>query len=153
MTGVHRTPLSPKDRLPAAAAARASRGSRGGWERRVGKEGGEGRGGKESRRPTFSWTPRSEEKLRRWLETREGEIKLKPAALPSAAPPSPPRAQARFCSRSDTHNLGINKVRRAVSAALSEAHPCGFLFLCRSAPGGVAGGFFIYLIIFFDLFF
>ncbi|KAI4824242.1 hypothetical protein KUCAC02_012768, partial [Chaenocephalus aceratus] len=49
----------------------------------------------------------------------KGEIKLEEH-------PSPPRVQAGFSSRSDTHNLGINKVRRAVSAALSEAHPCGF---------------------------
>lgn len=70
-------------------------------------------------------------------ERRPGrEIKVKAA-------PSPPGAQAGLCSRSHTHNLGINKVRRAVSAALSEAHPCAFLLPCRSARRGGAFSFFL----------
>lgn len=97
-----------------------------------------GRGGEESRSPTFSSTPRSEEKPRRRLETRDGEIQLKPAPLPS--PPSAPSAQARLCSRSDTHNLGINKVRRAESAALSDAHPCVLVLLLPLRTGGGGAG-------------
>lgn len=93
MTGRKTSPSSPFSALITGLlwihSRRNQEGESRGDERGGGvrKEGQKGRGGKESRRPTFSSTARSAEKPCRRLETGEGEIKLKAAPPPLRTPP------------------------------------------------------------------
>lgn len=99
------------------AGGRWGREARNGW----GRERGEGRKREGEARSDLSLRAAERRKAPplRWREPPARSRKQR-------ALPSPPRLP---CSPADTHNLRINGVRRAVSAALSEAHPCGD---CRS---------------------